>query len=47
VPDASKFRVFGCIVYAKVHDKLRRELGEKAFLGVMVGYPHDAPGYLV
>jgi hypothetical protein len=30
-PDASKFRVFGCTIFAKVHDKLRRKLGEKAF----------------
>jgi hypothetical protein len=44
-PDASKFRVFGCIVFAKVPDKLRRKLGEKAFRGIMVGYPRDAPGY--
>jgi hypothetical protein len=43
--DASKFRVFGCIVFAKVHDKLRRKLGEKTFRGVMVGYPRDAPVY--
>jgi hypothetical protein len=28
-PDASKFRVFGCIVFAKVPDKLRHKLGEK------------------
>jgi hypothetical protein len=24
-PDASKFRVFGCTVFAKVHDKLPRK----------------------
>jgi hypothetical protein len=47
VPYASKFRVFGCVVFAKVPDKLRRKLGEKAFRGVMVGYPPDAPGYRV
>jgi hypothetical protein len=47
VPDASKFRVFGCTVFAKVPDKLRRKLSEKAFRGVMVGYPNDAPGYRV
>jgi hypothetical protein len=45
--DASKFRVFGCAVFAKVPDKLHRKLGEKAFRGVMVGYPTDAPGYRV
>jgi transposase InsO family protein len=46
-PDASKFiRVFGCTVFAKVPDKLRRKLSEKAFRGVMVGYPPNAPGYL-
>jgi hypothetical protein len=45
--DASKFRSFGCIVIAKVPDKLRRKLGEKAFRGIMVGYPHDAPGYRI
>jgi hypothetical protein len=43
VPDASKFRVSGCSVFAKVPDKLRRKLGEKAVRGVMIGYPHDAP----
>ena len=47
VPDASKFRVFGCAVFAKVPDKLRRKLSEKAFRGVLVGYPIDAPGYRV
>jgi hypothetical protein len=47
VPAASKFRVFGCDVFAKVPDKLRRKLGEKAFRGVMVGYPCDAPRYRV
>jgi hypothetical protein len=36
-----------CIVFAKVPEKLRRKVGEKAFRGVMVGYPHDAPGYRV
>jgi hypothetical protein len=47
LPDASKFRVFGCIVVAKMSGKLRRKLGEKAFQGVMVGYPFDAQGYRV
>jgi hypothetical protein len=47
VPDASTFRVFGCAVFAKVPDKQRRKLSEKAFRGVMVGYPPDAPGYRV
>jgi hypothetical protein len=47
VPNASKFRVFGCAVFAKVPDKLRRKLSEKAFRGVMVGYPSNAPGYRV
>jgi hypothetical protein len=46
-PNASKFRVFGCAVFAKVPDKLRRKLGDKAFRGVMVGYPPGAPGYRV
>ena len=46
-PDASKFRVFGCTVFAKVPDELRRKLLEKAFRGVMVGYPTDALGYRV
>jgi hypothetical protein len=46
-PDASKFRVFGRAVFAKVPDKLRRKLGEKAFCGVMVGYRTDAPWYRV
>jgi hypothetical protein len=47
VPDASKFRVFGCVVLAKVPNKLRRKLGEKANRGIMVGYSPDAPGYHV
>jgi hypothetical protein len=46
-PDAYKFRVFGCIVFAKVHDKLRRKLGEKASRCIMVGYPSIAPWYRV
>jgi hypothetical protein len=41
-PDKSKFRVFWCIVFAKVLDKLRLKLREKAFRGVMVSYPHGA-----
>jgi hypothetical protein len=43
-PDASKFRVFRCTIFAKVPDKLCRRLGEKAFRGIMDGYPPDAPG---
>jgi hypothetical protein len=46
-PDASKFRVFGYIVFAHVPDKLRRKLKEKAFRGIIVGYPPDAPGYRI
>jgi hypothetical protein len=46
-PDASKFRVFGCIVFAKVPHKLRRKRGEKTFSGVLVGYLFDAPWYRV
>jgi hypothetical protein len=46
-PDASKFRVFLCIVFAKVHGKLRRKLGEKTFHSVMVGYTPNARGYRV
>jgi hypothetical protein len=46
-PDASKLRVFGCVVFAKVPHKLRRKLGEKAFRGVMVSYPPYAMGYRV
>jgi hypothetical protein len=46
-PDASKFRVFGCDVFAKVPDKLCRDFGEKAFRGIMVGYTPDAPGYRI
>jgi hypothetical protein len=33
--------------FAKVPDVLRRKLGEKTFRGIMVGYPHDAPGYRI
>jgi hypothetical protein len=44
---SSKYRVFGCTVFARVSDKLRRKLGEEAFRGVMVGYPYHAPGYRV
>jgi hypothetical protein len=47
VPYASKLRVFWCAVFAKVPNKLRRKLSEKAFRGVMVGYPTDAPWYCV
>jgi hypothetical protein len=46
-PDATKFRVFGCTVFAKVPDKWRRKLSEKAFRGVMVGYPPNAHGYRI
>jgi hypothetical protein len=46
-PDAYKFRVFWCTIFAKVSDKLRREMGEMAFRGVMVSYPTRAQGYRV
>jgi hypothetical protein len=46
-PDASRFCIFGCAVFAKVPDKLRREFGEKAFRGVMVGYSPKAHGYRI
>jgi hypothetical protein len=46
-PDASKFRVFGCTVFAKAPHKFSGKLGEKAFRGVMVGYPPDAPRYRI
>jgi hypothetical protein len=39
VPDACVFRVFGCTLFAKVPDNLRRKLGLKASRGVMVGIP--------
>jgi hypothetical protein len=29
--DASKFRVFGCIVFVKVHDNLRCKMGKGRF----------------
>jgi hypothetical protein len=45
--DTSKFRVIGCTVFAKLPDKFRRKLGEKAFRGIMVGYPPDGPGYRI
>jgi hypothetical protein len=46
-PDTSKFHVFGCTVFAKLPDKLRRKFGGKAFRSVMVDYPPYAPGYRV
>jgi hypothetical protein len=46
-PDVSNFRVFCCTFLAKTHTKLRRKQGDKAFRGVMVGYPPDALGYRV
>jgi hypothetical protein len=46
-PNASKFRIFGCTVFAKVPDRLRRKLSEKAFRGVMVCYPPNALGYRI
>jgi hypothetical protein len=47
VHDASKIRVFGCPVFARVPEKFGKKLGEKAFRGVMVGYPIGAPWYCV
>jgi hypothetical protein len=44
VRDASKFRVFGCAVFAKVPDKLHRKLSEKAFRGVWLATPMTHPG---
>jgi hypothetical protein len=41
---ATTLRVFGCIAFLKVPDKLRRKLGEKAFRGIMVGYPSNHGG---
>jgi hypothetical protein len=45
--DAFKFRVFGCTIFAKLPDRLRRKLSEKAFRGVMVGYPSNALSYRI
>jgi hypothetical protein len=36
-PNASKFRDFGCTVFAKVPDKLCHNVSEKPFRGIMVG----------
>jgi hypothetical protein len=47
VPDAYAFRVFGCTVFSKVPDNLKRKLGMKAFRGVMVRYSQNSPGYRV
>jgi hypothetical protein len=44
-PDASTFRVLGFTVFEKVPGRLRRKVGEKAFPGVIVGYPSDTLGY--
>jgi hypothetical protein len=46
-PDASKFHVSGCTVFAKVPDKLRHKLSEKAFRGIMVSKRHNAPTYRI
>jgi hypothetical protein len=47
VPYESTFRVFGCAVFAKVPENLRRKVCLKAFRGVMVGYSQNSPGYRV
>jgi hypothetical protein len=44
-PDASKFRIVGFTVFAKVPDRLRRKLGEKAFRAQGIAFTtmlHDA-----
>jgi hypothetical protein len=46
-PNAYKFLVFGCTIFAEVPDKLRRKQNENAFRGVMVDYRTDTLGYRV
>ncbi len=42
-PSVQHFRTFGCIVYAKVYDALRKKWDEKAFMGRFVGYDESSP----
>ena len=46
-PDLSHLRVFGCKVYAKVPDKKRKKLDDKAQLGTYLGPIPDGKGCLV
>jgi hypothetical protein len=46
-PNASKFHVFCCTIFAEVPDKLRRKQGEKAFRGALVDYRTDTLAYRV
>ena len=44
-PDLSHMKVFGCIVYVHVSDKLRTKLDPKAKKCVSIGYSLEKKGY--
>ena len=46
-PDVSNLRVFGCICFVYVPDKLRKKLDPKASKAIFMGYPQDTKGYKV
>jgi hypothetical protein len=42
-PDVSNLRTFGCTVYAKVYDVLRKKWDAKSFKGRFMGYDETSP----
>jgi Reverse transcriptase (RNA-dependent DNA polymerase)/GAG-pre-integrase domain/Integrase core domain/gag-polypeptide of LTR copia-type len=47
VPDVSKLRTFGCRVYYRIPDELRKKLQPKAEPGIYLGPSYDGPGVRV
>jgi hypothetical protein len=42
-PDVSNLRTFGCVVYARVYDEVRKKWDPKAFRGRFVGFDEASP----
>jgi hypothetical protein len=45
IPNTLMFNVFGCVVFARIPDKQRKQLDSKPFRGVFMGYPPNPLGY--
>jgi hypothetical protein len=46
-PDVSHFRVFGCPAYVHTPEYQQRQLSEKAWKGIFVGYCTDSPAWKI
>ncbi len=47
IPDVSRFRTFGCRVYARVHDTPRKKLDPKSQIGIYLHPEVSGPGHKI